>query len=63
MNTKEDFHRLIDTIEDGKTLKGYYQLIQRLNSNQCGELWNSLTIIEGMSFCFPMTKVLFRIVF
>jgi len=43
MRTKEDFHNLIDKIEDEEVLKGYFKLIQRLNNNQTGELWNSLS--------------------
>lgn len=42
MRTREDFHKLIDGIEDEKTLLGYFKLIQKLNKNQTGELWNSL---------------------
>jgi len=42
MTTKNNFHKLIDTIEDEEALKGYFNLIQRLNKNQTGELWNSL---------------------
>jgi hypothetical protein len=43
MKTKEAFHKLIDKIEDEEVLKGYFKLIQRLNSNQTGELWDSLS--------------------
>ena len=43
MKTKEDFHKLIDKIQDEEVLKGYFRLIQRLNSNQSGELWNALS--------------------
>ena len=43
MKTKEDFHKLIDKIEDEEVLKGYFNLIQRLNNNQTGELWNTLS--------------------
>lgn len=43
MRTKEDFHNLIDKIEDEAVLKGYFKLIQRLNNNQTGELWNDLS--------------------
>lgn len=43
MKTRDEFHKLIDNIRDEKTLKGYYDLIQRLNKNQTGELWESLT--------------------
>ena len=43
MKTKEAFHKLIDRIEDEKILIGYFNLIQKLNNNQTGELWNSLS--------------------
>lgn len=43
MNIKEDFHQLIDSIEDEQLLKSYYQLIQKINIDQNGHLWNSLS--------------------
>ncbi len=43
MRTKDDFHNLIDKIEDEEVLKGYFKLIQRLNNHQTGELWDSLS--------------------
>jgi hypothetical protein len=43
MRTKEQFHKLIDLIEDEEVLIGYFNLIQKLNQNQTGKLWNSLT--------------------
>jgi hypothetical protein len=43
MKTREEFHKLIDNIRDEKILKGYYDLIQRLNKKQTGELWESLS--------------------
>jgi hypothetical protein len=46
MKTKEDFHKLINKIENAEVLKGYFKLIQRLSSNQTGELWNSLSAEE-----------------
>ena len=46
MNIKEDFHHLIDTIDDEQLLKDYYQLIQRLNADQTGNLWNNLSETE-----------------
>lgn len=42
MTIKEEFHHLIDTIEDEEVLNGYYQLM-RLNGGQNGSLWNTLT--------------------
>ena len=46
MKTKEEFHKLIDKIEDEEVLKGYFELILRLNNNQTGELWNGLNTQE-----------------
>lgn len=43
MKTKEEFHKLIDTIEDEQVLKGYFELIQKLNTQESGKLWGSLT--------------------
>jgi hypothetical protein len=43
MNIKEDFHHLIDTIDDEQLLNSYYQLIQQLNVGQSGQVWNTLT--------------------
>lgn len=42
MRTREDFHKLIDRIQDEEILKGYFKLIEKLNNSQSGELWNSL---------------------
>lgn len=43
MQIKEAFHELIDNIDNEESLKAYFELILRLNSNQTGQLWNSLT--------------------
>ncbi len=43
MNIKENFHHLIDTIDDEQLLIGYYQLVKQLSDNQDGRLWNSLS--------------------
>ena len=42
MKIKDDFHHLIDTIEDEQLLKNYYQLIQTMNKNSDGTLWSAL---------------------
>ena len=42
MKIKDDFHHLIDTIEDEQLLQHYYQLIQKINHDQNGRLWNNL---------------------
>jgi len=42
MKIKDDFHHLIDSIEDEQLLQRYYQLIQKINDDQNGHLWNSL---------------------
>ncbi len=46
MRTKEAFHALIEKIENEEVLKGYFELIKRLNKNQTGELWDSLSSEE-----------------
>jgi hypothetical protein len=46
MNTKEDFHKLIDSIENDQALKSYFELIQKLNKSETGILWESLTQSE-----------------
>lgn len=46
MKTKEAFHKLIDKIENEEILKGYFELIKRLNSNQTGKLWDALSSEE-----------------
>lgn len=43
MKIKDDFHHLIDTIEDEQLLKNYYELIQNMNNNSGGKLWNRLS--------------------
>jgi hypothetical protein len=43
MKIKDDFHHLIDSIEDEQLLERCYQLIQKINDDQNGHLWNSLT--------------------
>lgn len=58
MKTKDAFHELIDKIEDEEILKGYFELIKRLNNNQSGALWDSLSEEERKDLCFPMKKVL-----
>jgi hypothetical protein len=42
MKIRDDFHHLIDEINDEKLLKAYYDLIQRLAGNQSGKLWDML---------------------
>lgn len=43
---KEKFHLLIDRIEDQELVKVYFELIQMLNLNESGKLWNGLTEVE-----------------
>lgn len=42
MKIKEDFHHLIDNIEDEQLLRHYYQLIQKINDGHNGRFWNGL---------------------
>ena len=46
MRTKDEFHKLIDNIEDEEVLKSYYELINRLSLHETGNLWNDLTVEE-----------------
>ncbi len=46
MKTKEEFHDLIDRIEDEEVLRGYFKLIKTLNNNQTGKLWDGLSSEE-----------------
>ena len=46
MNTKEEFHRFIDTIDDEDKLKGYLRFVQLLNKQETGALWKSLNAAE-----------------
>lgn len=56
MKTKEEFHKLIDKIEDEEVLKGYFELILRLNNNQTGELWNGLSAKEKEELLLSYTE-------
>ena len=49
MNTielKNDFHNLIDEIENENLLIKFYELIQKKVSSKNGQLWNQLTVEE-----------------
>lgn len=46
MKIKDDFHHLIDSIEDEQLLQRYYQLIQKINDDHNGHLWNTLNEVE-----------------
>jgi len=46
MNIKDDFHHLIDSIEDEELLLRCYQLMQKINDGQNGHLWNDLSEVE-----------------
>jgi hypothetical protein len=43
MNIKDNFHYLIDSINDEELLKACYQLIEKIREEQNGHLWNSLS--------------------
>jgi hypothetical protein len=43
MLVKEEFHKLIDQIEDEQKLTAYLNLILRLNSHESGKLYVGLT--------------------
>jgi len=46
MKIKDDFHHLIDSIEDEQLLQHYYKLIQGTSGSQNGHLWDNLTTDE-----------------
>jgi hypothetical protein len=46
MSTKEAFHQLIDKIKNEEILRGYFKLIERLNSYNETELWTNLSKTE-----------------
>ena len=46
MKIKDEFHHLIDTIEEEQLLKSCYQLIQSINISSGGKLWNALSELE-----------------
>lgn len=46
MKIKEEFHQLIDSIDDEDVLKSYFQLVQLLTNEQTGKLWNQLTDLQ-----------------
>lgn len=41
--TREEFHKLIDTIDHGPRLEAYLFLIKEINTCENSELWNNLT--------------------
>ncbi|MBC7400715.1 MAG: hypothetical protein H7289_12300 [Mucilaginibacter sp.] len=43
MKIKDDFHHLIDSIEDEQLLQHYYQMIHNVNHDKVGQLWNTLS--------------------
>lgn len=46
MKTREEFHKLIDTIEDDEVLKSSYKLVSVLIKKTEGELWSTLSSDE-----------------
>ena len=46
MKIKEEFHQLIDSIEDEAVLKAYFQLVQNLNIEPNGNLFSKLTDLQ-----------------
>jgi len=42
MTIKDNFHHLIDSIDNEELLKACYQLIEKIRDEQNGHLWNSL---------------------
>jgi hypothetical protein len=46
MNTKDQIHELVDTIEDEEILNAYLQLIRTISDCKTGSLWDSLSTNE-----------------
>lgn len=49
MNTielKQNFHHLIDSIDNEKLLINFYELIKSRSSAKEGQLWNRLSVLE-----------------
>ncbi len=46
MKIKDDFHHLIDSIEDEQLLQHYYRLIRGTKNDENGTLWNNLSAAE-----------------
>ena len=46
MKIKDDLHHLIDSIENEQLLQHYYKLIQKINDDHNGQLWNNLSEVE-----------------
>lgn len=46
MELKQNFHHLIDSIDNEKLLINFYELIKTRSSAKEGQLWNRLTIYE-----------------
>jgi hypothetical protein len=42
MTIKDNFHHLIDSIDNEELLKACYKLIEKIRDEQNGHLWNSL---------------------
>ena len=43
MELKQNFHHLIDSIDNEKLLINFYELIKKKSSAKEGQLWNRLT--------------------
>ena len=43
MELKQNFHHLIDSIDNEKLLINFYELIKKKSSAEEGQLWNKLT--------------------
>jgi len=43
MKIRDDFHQLIDNIEDEQVLQHYSELIRKRNEDEDGNIWNDLS--------------------
>jgi len=56
MELKQNFHHLIDRIDDEKLLIIFYDLIKKRSSAKEGQLWNRLTDLEQQELLLSLEE-------
>lgn len=56
MELKQNFHHLIDHIDDEKLLINFYDLIKKRSSAKEGQLWNRLTDQEQQELILSLEE-------
>jgi len=56
MELKQNFHHLIDRIDDEKLLINFYDLIKKRSSAKEGQLWNRLTDQEQQELLLSLEE-------